>query len=83
MESLGIDIKTNGIAFSPALRKEDTHITYAIKNKGYTLKVQITKEKGQLCHNEIAKMYVDGKETKTMFVTDFNDKATHTIKIEY
>lgn len=83
MESLGFEIKRDGVIFSPALRKEDTNITYSIKSKGYTLRVTINKKKGQLCYNENAKIFIDGVENDGMFVKDFNDTLTHNVVINY
>ena len=83
MESLGVEIKTNGIQLSPALREEDTSITYSVKSKSYTLQVTIIKEKGQVCDNSHVSISVDSKPYDSLFIKDFNDNLVHQVVLKY
>lgn len=83
MESLGVEIKTDGISLSPALREEDTHITYSVKSKSYVLKVTLIKNKGQVCDNSKVKIILDGKEYNSLFIKDFKDSKIHHVILQY
>ena len=83
MESLGVEIKTDGIQLSPALREEDTSITYSVKSKSYTLQVTIIKEKGQVCDNSNVSISVDSKPYDSLFIKDFNDNLVNQVVLKY
>ena len=83
MEALGVEIKTDGILLSPALKEDETSITYSVKSKSYVLQVEIIKDKGQVCNNNKVKVILDGTEYNSLFIKDFNDSLTHHVTLKY